>query len=150
MKICGQGARIVRDQRGQVTVLVAVMALGLLALVGLVADGGSLFAARRDLQGLADGAARSGAMAVDLDVLRSSGGSRIVLSPSLARDRAERYLDSSGFEGSIEVETTQRTVMVRLSEQEPTGFLRIVGVTTFGVTASATASPRHGIEEPTG
>ncbi len=150
MKICGQGARIVRDQRGQVTVLVAVMALGLLALVGLVADGGSLFAARRDLQGLADGAARSGAMAVDLDILRNSGGSRIVLSPSLARDRAERHLDSSGFEGSVEVETTQRTVMVRLSEQEPTGFLRIVGVTTFGVTASATASPRHGIEEPTG
>lgn len=144
------GARIARDQEGQVVVLVAVMALGLLAMVGLVADGGALFAARRDLQGLADGGARSGAMAVDLNVLRNSGGSRIVLSPSLARDRAERYLESSGFKGTAEVEVTQRSVTVRLGEQEPTGFLRIVGMTTFDVTASAMASPQHGIEEPTG
>jgi len=143
-------ATITGDERGQVTVLVAVMALGLVALVGLVADGGSLFAARRDLQGLADGAARAGAMAIDLDVLRGSGGTKVVLNPSLARERAERYLESSEFEGTAEVDATQQTVTIRLSEHEQTGFLRVLGLTGFDVTASAVASPRHGIEEAAG
>jgi len=86
------------------------MALGLVALVGLVADGGSLFAARRDLQGLADGPVRAGAMAIDLDVLRGSGGTTLVLNPNLARERAEKYLGSSGFEGTAEVDATDQTI----------------------------------------
>ena len=49
-----------RDERGVVAPLVAVMLIGLLGIAALVIDGGVLFAARRDLQGLADGAARAG------------------------------------------------------------------------------------------
>ena len=76
-----------RSESGAVVPLTAVMLLGLLAIAALVVDGGLLFAERRDLQGLADGAARAGAMAVDEDLLRETGTVR--LDPASARE-AER------------------------------------------------------------
>ena len=83
-----------RGERGAVAPLVAMMLLGLLALAALVIDGGLLFAERRDLQGLADGAARAGAMAVDEDVLRETGAVR--LDSAAAQAAAERYLEAAG------------------------------------------------------
>ena len=44
----------VRDECGQAMVMVAIFVLGLAAVSGLVADGGLLFAQRRDLQNAAD------------------------------------------------------------------------------------------------
>ena len=61
-----------RRESGAVVPLVAVMLLGLLAMAALVIDGGLLFAERRDLQGMADGAARAGAMAIDEELLRET------------------------------------------------------------------------------
>jgi len=139
--------RVAREQGGQVAILVVVMALGLLAMVGLVADGGLLFTARRDLQALADGAARAGAMAIDEQVLRESGGGLVRLDPEAARARAEDYLAASGFAGEAEVEATPLLVRVRLWEEREAGFLRIVGVGSFPVRADAVARPRYGIEE---
>jgi len=139
-----------REESGQVAVLVVVMALGLMAIAGLVADGGSMFAARRDLQGLADGAARAGAMAVDVNEFRASGGRMVRLDPETARQRAEAYLVASGFTGSEVVQANQQTVIVTVKEEKPTSFLRIVGVGSFGISASSTARPRHGISGETG
>jgi uncharacterized membrane protein len=58
---------------GQVLVLTVVMALGLLAVLGLVADGGLLVARHRELQNLADAAARAGAGQLDVAAFRASG-----------------------------------------------------------------------------
>src|SRR6202171_5843365 len=64
-----------------------------LSIAGLAIDGGVLLASRRQVQSVADGAARAGATRLDLDRLRSSGGADVQLDHSLALAAAATYLD---------------------------------------------------------
>ena len=137
-----------RGERGAVAPLVAMMLLGLLALAALVIDGGLLFAERRDLQGLADGAARAGAMAVDEDVLRETGAVR--LDPAAAQAAAERYLEAAGVEGTVMIDADTLSVTVDLQARRPTLMMGLLGVRTVDVAAHAVARPRVGIEEAGG
>ena len=137
-----------RGESGAVLPLTAVMLLGLLAVAALVVDGGVLFAARRDLQGLADGAARAGAMAIDQGVLRETGAVR--LDPEAARAAAERYLAAGGFEGDVRIDADMLVVTVDLEEIRPTLMMGLLGVRTVTVAAHAVARPRVGIEGPEG
>lgn len=137
-----------REERGAVAPLVAVMLLGLLAMAALVVDGGLLFAARRDLQASADGAARAGAMAIDEDLLRETGAVR--LDPAEARAAAEGYLEGVGVEGTIRIDANMLSVSVDLEEQRPTLMMGLLGLRTVDVTAHAVARPRVGIEEAGG
>ena len=137
-----------RGERGAVAPLVAMMLLGLLALAALVIDGGLLFAERRDLQGLADGAARAGAMAVDEDVLRETDAVR--LDPAAAQAAAERYLETAGVEGTVRIDADTLSVTVDLQESRPTLIMGLLGVRTVDVAAHAIARPRVGIEEAGG
>jgi hypothetical protein len=125
-----------------------MMLLGLLALAALVIDGGLLFVERRDLQGLADGAARAGAMAVDEDVLRQTGAVR--LDPAAAQVAAERYLETTGVDGSVQIDADALSVTVDLQERRPTLMMGLLGVRTVDVAAHAVARPRVGIEEAGG
>lgn len=137
-----------RGEGGAVAPLVAVMLLGLLAMTALVIDGGLLFAERRDLQGLADGSARAGAMAIDEDLLRQTGTVR--LDPAAAQAAAEQYLESVGVEGAIEIDANMLSVTVDLEETRPTLMMSLLGVRTVDVAAHAVARPRVGIEEAGG
>jgi Flp pilus assembly protein TadG len=137
-----------REDRGAVAPLVAVMLLGMLAMAALVIDGGLLFAERRDLQGLADGAARAGAMAVDEDVLRETGAVR--LDPAAAQAAAERYLETTGVEGTVQIDADTLSVTVDLRERRPTLMMGLLGLQTVDVAAHAVARPRVGIEEAGG
>jgi hypothetical protein len=134
-----------REETGAVVPLTAVMLLGLLAVAALVIDGGVLFAERRDLQGLADGAARAGAMAVDEELLRETGDVR--LNPVAARTAAERYLGAGGFQGEVQIDADTLSVTVDLEESRPTLMMGLLGVRAVSVTAHAVARPRVGIEE---
>jgi len=134
-----------RKESGAVVPLTAVMLLGLLAVAALVIDGGVLFAERRDLQGLADGAARAGAMAVDEELLRETGAVR--LDPEAARTAAGRYLAAGGFQGEVQIDANALSVTVDLEESRPTLMMGLLGVRAVGVTAHAVARPRVGIEE---
>jgi len=135
----------VSRESGAVVPLTAVMLLGLLAIAALVIDGGVLFAERRDLQGLADGAVRAGAMAVDEDLLRASGAVR--LDPAAARAAAGRYLAAGGFDGDVRIDADMLSVTVDLEESRPTLMMGLLGVRAVSVTAHAIARPRVGIEE---
>ena len=137
-----------RGERGAVAPLVAMMLLGLLALAALVIDGGLLFAERRDLQGLADGAARAGAMAVDEDVLRETGAVR--LDPAAAQAAAERYLETTGVGGTVQIDADTLSVTVDLQESRPTLIMGLLGVRTVDVAGHAIARARVGIEEAGG
>src|SRR5207237_1641836 len=81
-----------RPQRGAAMVWLAVMLPFFLSIVGLAVDGGAIFRARRDLQDVADSAARAAAMQIDQNVYRASSGSTIVIDPSAARAMAGGYL----------------------------------------------------------
>jgi Flp pilus assembly protein TadG len=134
-----------REETGAVVPLTAVMLLGLLAVAALVIDGGVLFAERRDLQGLADGAARAGAMAVDEELLRETGGVR--LDPAAARTAAGRYLAAGGFQGEVQIDADTLRVTVDREESRPTLMMGLLGVGAVSVAAHAIARPRVGIEE---
>ncbi len=135
-------------EAGQVAVLVAVLLLGLLALLGLVADGGLVFTARRDLQGAADGAARAGAGALDQATYRASNGQVVRLDPAQARSAASRFLDTTGFSGDAVVTADPATVTVTLAEQVRPPILGAFGVGPVEVDARAAAHPETGITVP--
>jgi Flp pilus assembly protein TadG len=80
------------SEDGQILVLTVVVALALLAILGLVADGGLILARHRELQGIADAAARAGAAQLDEASYRASNGRTATLNPAQAQAAAGRYL----------------------------------------------------------
>ncbi len=134
--------RLHGDQSGQAIVLVAVLMAGLVAVVGLVTDGGLVFSQRRDLQNIADAAALAGAMQLDEGVYRASG--EVLLDQAAARQAAVQYLEAEGgLSYSVVVRPTR--VEVSVSRQASTGFLRVVGINGVEISANASAAPRHGV-----
>ena len=135
--------RRLQGDEGQVLVMVALMMVGVVSVVGLVSDGGLVFAQRRDLQNAADAAAAAGAMQIDEAVYRSTG--EVVLDEHLARDAAVLYLDAEGGLDYV-VHVLPDRVEVAVSRQATTGFLRVIGIDGVEVSASASAEPRYGVE----
>ena len=121
-----------RDERGTVTVFVTVFMFALLVVAGLVIDGGNMLAARREAANVAESAARAGAQALDETAARSGEGPH--LNPMAARRRAEDYLSSGGFRGSVSVNGDTVVVEVTITQR-----LFILGV---GGRADATVTGR--------
>lgn len=136
--------RLTGKDAGQVAPLVAVLLLGLLALLGVVADGGAVLAARRGLQQLADGAARAGAAAVDEAALRDSAGMVVVVDEAAAEAAALSYLAEVGFGGMAEVTAAPTHVVVFLEQERPTMLGRVLGASSVTVRAEGQAAPRSG------
>lgn len=135
--------RLDGGDEGQVLVMAALMMVGLVAVVGLVSDGGLVFSQRRDLQNVADAAAAAGAMQIDEAVYRADG--RVVLEEAAARETAAAYLDAE--EGiTYSVSVLPDRVEVAVSRQASTGFLRVIGINSVDVNASASGEPRYGVD----
>lgn len=132
-------------QRGQAIVWVAVMLPLFLSVIGLAIDGGVVFDSRREAQNVADSAARAGAMQIDQSTYRTSAGQTVVLDPASAEQDAAVYVSSQGAGLTATVSTDPRRVVVTVHRAVPTSFLRIVGITTVQVSATATAEVQHGI-----
>jgi Flp pilus assembly protein TadG len=120
------------DERGSVTAFVAVVAFALIAVAGMVADGGSLLASGIDAGRLASAAARAGAQEVDLDALRAGGR------PTLAAGRASRasreFLAAAGADGTVTVTASTVTVAVTLEHRA-----RLLPLPTRAITATRSA-----------
>ena len=130
------------NEGGQIIVLVAILMVGLVAVVGLVTDGGLVFSQRRDLQNVADAAALAGAMQIDQDAYRASGA--VALDEPAARQAAEEYLAAeSNISYSVLVRPAR--VEVSVSRHASTGFLKVIGIDGFEISANASAEPRHGV-----
>ena len=138
-----------RAESGQAIVWTAVMLPLLLSVVGLAADGGLVFNSRLRLQRVADGAARAGATQVDAAAYRAGGGSTVALDPARARRVASEYLADSGLELAGTVIADARRVVVEVTHEAPTGFLRIVGIESVRISATAPAELRAGVERGT-
>src|SRR5512146_2914463 len=102
------------EQSGQVILWTAVMLPLFLSVVGLAADGGIVFSARRELQNVADSAARAGAMQVDQRVYRESSGATVVLDQAVARGVAARYVSSQGMGLVATIGAEPQQVVVQL------------------------------------
>ena len=130
------------------TTLFAVVLLpALLGLMGLVADGGQILVARREVQGLAESAAHAGAAQLDISSARATddhtGGA---LDPRAAEFAAARYvsIQEPGLNATVRADTRQVTVRVSSRPIQMT-FLRLAGIMQIQVTGDATAEPRTGV-----
>ena len=138
------------SQAGQVVVWVAVMMPFFLSLVGLAADGGLVLASRRELQNVADSAARVGAMQIDQSVYRASSGQTVVLNAARARQAAAQYLVAQDPTVSATISSDRQRVVVQASRDMPTSFLRLAGIGSVHVGATSVAQPRYGIAQASG
>jgi Flp pilus assembly protein TadG len=136
-----------RDDRGALTLFIAILFPALLAFAGLVLDTGTKLANYETASTIAAEAARAGADQVNQTQAYSN--STFVVDPSEARTAASEYLaavpDVSGFT----VETVGDTgIRVTVTVTTPTKILSIVGIDTVPATATATASLLSGVNGP--
>lgn len=130
-----------RREDGQLSAFVVLLTVPLVLLAGLVVDGGGVLAAHQAAISAAFEAARAGAQAIDIDVLRSSGA--VVLNPDEARVQALGYLEAAREDGTVVVVGNSVTVTVSL--RRGLAVLSAVGVGPVTVSGTATATATQGI-----
>ncbi|MHB8244363.1 MAG: hypothetical protein ACYDGN_03260 [Acidimicrobiales bacterium] len=128
------------DEEGMVTAFVVVFTLALLAMAGLVLDGGLALAAKVHAIDDAQAAARAGAQAIDVPLYRSTG--TITLDPAQAVADAQGFLAAAGEHGTVSV--AGETVTVNVTITQPTQILSIVGVDQLTVTGTGSATAQQG------
>lgn len=126
-----------RGERGTATVFVVGMAAVLLASAGLVIDGGKAINARMKLADDVEQAARLGANQIDIAAVRANGGV-VRLDPVAAQSEAQGYISSRGYDGTGVV-VNGDAVTVGARDTVPTAMLQLVGVSSFDISATATA-----------
>jgi Flp pilus assembly protein TadG len=139
--------RLVRDERGSVLVITALLLPAQMGLLGLMLDGAMLFAAQRELQDAADGAALYGAMQVDLAQFEQNGQWKIAELGNMAGartgpDAAAEVCAAYGADCSYEIPPGNqgRVMRVTASRTAATLFIHlIVGQQTVNLEARATA-----------
>jgi len=100
--------------RGSMTAFVAVTAVALVMLAGMVYDGGQVVSATARARSDAAKAARAGAQEIDLTALRSTG--ETALDPARAEESALAYLDEAGATGTVTVDGPKITVTVTINQ----------------------------------
>ena len=131
------------EDRGTVTAFVASFTVALVAIGGLVVDGGYLLAERQRAFDEADAAARAGAQAIDVDALRAGGP--VSLTAADAQRRVDEYLQGSGHQATVEVEGDQ--VTVRLAYHQPLIILNALGVGPVKIEATGTATAVQAVQD---
>jgi len=130
-----------RDERGQATAMVAILAVALLALGGLIFDGGQILTARREANNLARQAARAGAQQLDIAQARTG---TFTLDAAAADTAAREYLGGEGITPTA-VRVTGDRVEVTITLTQPTRLLSILGISEREVTATGSARAARGV-----
>jgi Putative Flp pilus-assembly TadE/G-like len=128
--------------RGSVALIIAVFAVAMLAMAGLVIDGGAALAARGRAADLAQQASRAGADALAPTSLRGASPAALRVDPAAATRAATKVLTAAGAHGEVSV--AGRTVRVTAHVARRSAVLSAFGVTDLTGTATATASLLYG------
>ncbi|MGC9523154.1 MAG: pilus assembly protein TadG-related protein [Anaerolineae bacterium] len=123
-----------RSQKGQVLVMVALGLLALVAIVALAVDGGHLYAERRRMQSAADSGALAGARVLCFEEFATASAAQ-----DEAEDQAEIYAQKNGAVGVDVSFPDDLTVTVVATETTDTFFARVIGFPTADVSAIASA-----------
>jgi Flp pilus assembly protein TadG len=132
----------VRDDAGSVSVYLAVWAVAMMAMAGLVIDGGAAIAARARAADLAEQAARAGADALSPASLRGPRPADLQVDPTAARTAANRVLTLGGATGEVTISGHYVSVTAHVPRQATV--LTAVGINDLTGTATATATVLHG------
>ncbi|MCH5677312.1 pilus assembly protein TadG-related protein [Streptomyces gilvus] len=138
--------RQARQDRGGVTVFVAVCVVALIGIIGVAVDGGSTMRATERADYLAGEAARAGGQAID--AADAINGRAIVADPQAATAAAQAYLRTAGAAGTVSVSGDGKTLTVTVTGSYDTTFLSVAGVDSLPVTGHGTATLLHGVTAP--
>lgn len=125
---------------GSISAFVAIVAVAMVVVAGLVHDGGRLLAARRQADDIAANAARVGVQELDEHSLRTG---RPVVDPVAASQAVATYLAATPATGAARIAADAVTVDVEL--QVRPGVLGIAGVGTQTVSATRQARAVRGV-----
>lgn len=134
------------QDRGGVTVFVAVCVVALIGIIGVAVDGGGKMRATERADHVAGEAARAGGQAIDPAAAIS--GDSIVVKPQDAVAAAQAYLHSVGATGTVSVSADGKTLTVRTTSAYATKFLPVVGIGSMPVTGHGSATLLHGVTAP--
>lgn len=120
-------------ERGQVLVVFTLALVAIVAITGLVLDGGSTFVQRRDQQNVADAAAMAGGYAY------ANGG----VAAAAARQNATANGITDGTDGAsvnvtVTTASTGTTIVVTITKPHRNAFSGLVGFPSWDVTTTAT------------
>lgn len=125
-----------RDERGSVTIWIAVSTFVMMALVGLAVDLGGQVHTQQRAHDLAAQAARTGAEQVQAAPAIQGRYARI--DTAAARVAAQEYLEAAGVDGTVSV-TGGNTISVSVTDSYYPRFLTFMGIKQLDVTGTASA-----------
>ncbi|HXZ65902.1 MAG TPA: pilus assembly protein TadG-related protein [Streptosporangiaceae bacterium] len=131
-----------RQDRGALTLFVAILFPALLAFAGLVADAGTKLDNYENAATYAQEAARAGAGEVDQSA--AYGGATVVVDQIEAITAARAYLTAAGVSGTVTTAGAD-AIQVTVTITTPTKVLSIIGIDTVTSTSTATASLLSGV-----
>ncbi len=130
------------SERGQIFVLVALGLIAMIAMVGLVLDGGSAFAQRRAQQNGADLAAIAGANAY-MNTPGGVGTKTVAATDAAQASATQNDLQNGTASTVVGVTVTLLSsgaqVKVDISKPHQNNFARVVGMNSWDVSVTATA-----------
>lgn len=130
---------------GSITLMLVVLFVALIAMAGIVIDGGAKLNQAENATAIAQEAARAGAGMVNQGQALSTGSFTVDQAQAIAA--AEEYLSSAGYHGSVAPVGTQ-SIQVTVTVTGPTQVLSIIGIDSMTSTGSATASLVTGVTGP--
>ena len=131
--------------RGSLTLMLAVLMVFLLALSGLVIDGGRKLNQAATANAVAEEAARAGAGMVNKSAAYSSGSFQVDQGQAIMA--ARQYLLSAGYPGSVSPDGP-REIRVSVTIIGPTTVLSLIGIDTMTSHGSAVALLVTGVTGP--
>jgi len=124
-------------ERGTITLMLLVMFVALLALTGIVIDGGAKLDQAENANAVAQEAARAGAGMVNQAQALKTGTFTVDQAQALAA--AQQYLSRYGYQGTVAADGPD-AIRVTVRMTAPTHVLSIIGIDLMTSTGSATAS----------
>lgn len=126
-------------ERGAAAVWIVFLAGAMLAVAGLVIDGGYAMGAKREAARAAEQSARAAADQLDTDSIRTGGDD---LNVAAAAAAARAYLSAAGESGTVRINGADVTVTVTKSHQSV--ILSAFGKSSFTMSSSASATSIDG------
>jgi Flp pilus assembly protein TadG len=146
MRLTGRlPARPGEGERGSLTLMLAVLFVALLAMAGIVIDGGAKLNAAENATAIAQEAARAGAGMVNRSSALATGN--FVVAPGQAVAAARTYLARTGHQGTVTL-VGNDSIRVTVTITEPTKVLSLIGIDSMTSTGSATAVLVTGVTGP--
>ena len=124
------------DERGSITIWLAITSLSMIVLVGLAVDLGGQVHAQQRAHDLAAQAARAGGEQVQ--AAPAIAGDFVRVDAVAASQAARAYLSAANVNGSVTV-TGGTNLTVEVTDTYHPRFLGLIGITHLPVTGSATA-----------